>query len=339
MASAAVATQNSFAALTFEAAAANTLMHGIEGAMRTATNPYRPEIPRGNKRERTKFDAFQLEQMENFFKLKPYPDGNDREEMAKNLNLTDVKVQIWFKNRRAKDRNQKHLDELMAKSRGDFATQKSLSSSSSNSAAGRSGELPVKKKRRTESPLPDPMLQQQHLQQQQQQQQHLQSSHNTKDIHVNGTGEIKQEIVTDTTNGIDYNNGIFDSSAWDEQKDIKSFYQPGNYAAFGFSDPTGTFQTPNTNWMTQPYPPYPFNFYQTPACYYPSTNGVTSQNAAVAYNDFYAATQYPLIANGLKDSTKVELPSTESPINNNNNISPTTIFKPSEIEQPYAKFT
>ena len=70
------------------------------------------------KRERTKYTEYQLAYLESIFRTTNYPDGARREEIARQLQLTDVKVQVnkgkaismnsmsfcqvWFKNRRAK---------------------------------------------------------------------------------------------------------------------------------------------------------------------------------------------------------------------------------------------
>ncbi|KAF7634827.1 Homeobox domain-containing protein [Meloidogyne graminicola] len=67
------------------------------------------------KRERTKYTDSQLNYLENIFRTDKYPDGTKREEIAKVLQLTDVKVQIfnvWFKNRRAKMQNERKFEKL-----------------------------------------------------------------------------------------------------------------------------------------------------------------------------------------------------------------------------------
>uniref|UniRef100_A0A914C5B2 Homeobox domain-containing protein n=1 Tax=Acrobeloides nanus TaxID=290746 RepID=A0A914C5B2_9BILA len=65
------------------------------------------------KRERTKFHPNQLQILERFFERKMYPDGYERERLAQTLALTETKIQIWFKNRRAKQRAQKHLENMI----------------------------------------------------------------------------------------------------------------------------------------------------------------------------------------------------------------------------------
>uniref|UniRef100_A0A914HDL7 Homeobox domain-containing protein n=1 Tax=Globodera rostochiensis TaxID=31243 RepID=A0A914HDL7_GLORO len=63
--------------------------------------PHPPLIGSG-KRERTKYSEEQLRHLDKIFKTSKYPDAPFREQIAKSLQLTEVKVQVWFKNRRAK---------------------------------------------------------------------------------------------------------------------------------------------------------------------------------------------------------------------------------------------
>jgi hypothetical protein len=76
----------------------------------------RKNPPMRQRRQRTNFNESQIRYLDEMFTKNPYPDINERDELATSLKTTEDRIQVWFQNKRARYRKKMNTSKKNASS-------------------------------------------------------------------------------------------------------------------------------------------------------------------------------------------------------------------------------
>lgn len=96
--------------------------HHHRAALQQETSPPLDTRP---KRVRTIFTQSQIDRLEVEFSKSQYMVGSDRVELAKDLDLSETQVKVWFQNRRIKSRKQKKIQNESTEERSESSDTES----------------------------------------------------------------------------------------------------------------------------------------------------------------------------------------------------------------------